>query len=270
MAAQRLPVTTSAWIREPLVHFFILGTCLFLAQGWVAHEPRTLEVTPGLRAELARRYQDAHGRAPSDAERATELNKWRRDEALYREALRRGLDRDDEVFRSLLIAKMRTSAGLEIAEPAPTDEKLQAWLESNRKRYETPVRHAFEFLDFAMPDKAASAERERCLAELLRGKAPSSLGRVVTSATLSESDMQGRIPPELIAAIVRVKANEWQSVEARGTQYLVRVPSRTGGMPAFETVRADLARDWAEAERQRLVEQAMDRVVEQYSLEIRP
>src|SRR3954464_10304736 len=82
-------------VREPVVHFFVIGALLFVAHGLIVGDPRKITVTPALEAELARRFQDQNGRAPSPAERQAALHQWQRDEALYREALREHLDRDD-------------------------------------------------------------------------------------------------------------------------------------------------------------------------------
>ena len=89
-------------LREPTVHFFLLGALLFLLHHLIVGAPRTVAVTPGVRAEVARRFKDHNGRPPSDAEVEAALRDWKRDEALYREALRDGLDRDDATIRTVL------------------------------------------------------------------------------------------------------------------------------------------------------------------------
>src|SRR5437868_2427476 len=68
-------------LTEPAVHFFALGALLFLAHRLFVGAPRTVVVTPGVKAELSRRYQDANGRPPSDAELRAEVSKWKIDEA---------------------------------------------------------------------------------------------------------------------------------------------------------------------------------------------
>ena len=91
---------------EPIVHFFLLGALLFALHRALVGNPRTIVVTPGLVAELARRFEDLHGRAPSAPELDAERRQWERDEAVYREALRQGLDRDDPAVRGALVAKI--------------------------------------------------------------------------------------------------------------------------------------------------------------------
>src|SRR5450432_2097627 len=119
-------------LREPLLHFFIMGAFLFVAQRWVVGDPRTITVSPGLRAELRRRFQDLNGRKPEPAEFEKSLQQWERDEALFREALRERLDRDDPSVRAALVDKMHARAALEVPKREPTQAELDAWLAAHR------------------------------------------------------------------------------------------------------------------------------------------
>ena len=97
-------------LREPALHFFVLGALLFGAHHLVAGEPHTIVVTPGLKADLARRFRDDHGRQPTAAEQARALRDWQRDEALFRQALAEKLDQNDRAIRAILIDKLRARA----------------------------------------------------------------------------------------------------------------------------------------------------------------
>src|SRR4051812_32721230 len=111
-------------VREPLVHFALLGALLFVVRHWVAGDPRTIVVPPTLKAELARRFEDQNGRKPSAPELARALRSWERDEALFREALREPLDRADPALRLVLIGKIHERAMLEVSKHDPTDAEL--------------------------------------------------------------------------------------------------------------------------------------------------
>src|SRR5450432_629717 len=135
-------------LREPMLHFFGIGALLFLAHHLLMGEPRTITISPALKAELTRRFQDLNGRKPGQAELQTELHKWERDEALFREALRDRLDRDDPAVRSALVDKMQARAAFEVPKREPTELELNGWLGSHRSLYETPIRYDFEFFAF--------------------------------------------------------------------------------------------------------------------------
>src|SRR3982751_3163058 len=134
MSSRDFPI--AGWKRrlltEPAVHFFALGALLFLAHRLFVGAPRTVVVTPGVRAELSRRFQDANGRAPSGDELAAEVHKWEIDEALFREAWRDHLERDDPGIRAILVDKMRMRAALQVPKREPTEAGLAAWLSAPR------------------------------------------------------------------------------------------------------------------------------------------
>src|SRR6187402_1721946 len=75
------------WTRDPTLRFFAIGALLFVVHRVATGDPRVIAVTPGVRADLKRRFRDHRGREPSPAELEQELSAWKRDEALYREAL---------------------------------------------------------------------------------------------------------------------------------------------------------------------------------------
>src|SRR5580692_3305322 len=157
----------SAWKRraarlagEPIVHFFLIGALLFVAHRLVVGDPRVIVVTPGVRAEVARRFRDSHARPADPSELDGELRGWEREEALYREALRDHLDRNDATIRKFLADSVRAREALGIPKREPTEGELEQWFASHRILYETPRRYDYGAVAFAKTDRAASAERE--------------------------------------------------------------------------------------------------------------
>ncbi|HTV23498.1 MAG TPA: peptidylprolyl isomerase [Polyangiaceae bacterium] len=257
---------------EPLVHFFVLGALLFTLHRAVIGDPRTIVVTPGLKAELGRRFEDLRGRAPSAAELDAELRQWERDEAVFREALRQGLDRDEPAIRGALVAKMRAIAAAEASgatERAPTEDELQRWLASHRALYEMPARYDFEFVAFPRTTADAGAERERFERALHDGAAPATLGRPVLGGNMSLPDMQGRVAPELVERLPSFPLGEWQRVDAQHELLLARVKRLDGGLPSLDELRPRLVADWTQAAQQEAVERVLQRSVDRYHIEER-
>ena len=87
-----------SWLREPLVHFLIGGLFLWLFLAWQGEEAdpasRTISITQEDRARMALQWQRMMQRPPTDAELDGLTQSWLREEILYREALRLGLDRE--------------------------------------------------------------------------------------------------------------------------------------------------------------------------------
>ena len=255
---------------ERLLHFFFIGALLFIAQRWVVGDPRTILVTPGLQAELRRRFQDLNGRKPDPVEFAKALAQWERDEALFREAQRERLDRDDPSVRAALVDKMHSLAALEVSKREPTQADLDAWLAAHRRNYESPLRYDFEFVTFPKAEPAAEAQLERFSAALEQGASAATLGRSVAGGNLTEADMLARIAPELAALIPRLAIGKWRRIETPQALLLARVTHVEGGLPSAEVLRPQLIVDWTFADRQRAVERVLQRTVARYRVEQGP
>jgi peptidyl-prolyl cis-trans isomerase C len=269
--------TSSSWQRafvrlraEPLAHFFLLGAVLFALQRGLVGDPRTIVVTPGLKAELSRRFEDLHGRAPTPPELDAELRQWERDEAAFREALRRGLDRDDPGVRNALVTKMHALAAAEVPERAPGEDELQRWLAAHRERYETPLRYDFEFFRFPRSDAGARAELERIERAIRDGVTASSLGRPLTGGNMTLADMKGRIAPELIELIPSLPVSQWQEVDTPQELLLARVKRVDGGLPGLDVLRPRLVADWTSATQQEAVDRILQNTLDRYRIEERP
>lgn len=261
-----------AWLRlraEPVVHFFVLGALLFALQRALVGDPRTIVVTPGLKSELARRFEDQKGRKPSPAELEADLREWEREEALFREAARRRLDRDDPAIRSVLVGKMQGLAASEVSPRAPTDEELAGWLAAHRDRYEAPRRYDFEFFQIPRTERAASSELERLERAIREGANPTSLGRPLLGANLSEADMKDRIPPELSERLPSLPLGQWQRIETERDQLLARVKRSEGGLPSPDVLRPRLIADWSTAMREEIVQRMLQGIADRYRIEER-
>lgn len=264
----------SSWLRraarQPTVHFFALGALLFVAHRAFVGDARVIRVRAGVRDELTRRFRDHQGREPTAAELAVEVRRWTQDEALYREALREGLDRDDATIRTVLADRLRARAAASWRPRAPTEDELDRYLLAHRARYETPPSYAYELVRFAKTEREAEATRKRYAAALAGGAAPASLGRPVVGAELTADLLAERLGPALAAAITHLLPGPWTPLEESDAYLLVRLTGVTGGLPPAEELHARLVADWTYDERQRAVDAAVDAIVRRYRFEETP
>ena len=125
-------------IREPLLHFFILGALLFAFYGWLNRAgfagPSEIVVSRGQTASLKAQFERVWQRQPTEQELSGLIDNWVREEIFYREALAMGLDRDDPVVRRRLQQKVEFIVDSAIPE-APTAEELQRWLDEHTDAY---------------------------------------------------------------------------------------------------------------------------------------
>jgi hypothetical protein len=125
-------------LREPLLHFFLIGAALFAAHAlWSGEAPRrdVVVVSRGRIDNLAAQFEATHGRPPDPAERNGLIEAWVKEEILVREALALGLDREDTVIRDRLRQKMEFVAGGADATP----EAKEAAYKDIARRYEVSI-----------------------------------------------------------------------------------------------------------------------------------
>jgi hypothetical protein len=256
-------------LAEPTVRFFAVGALLFVAHRLVAGNPRVIVVTGGVKAEVERRFRDQHGRAPSPPELDGELRTWERDEALYREALRDGLDRDDGTVRAVLTDRVRARAALGVTRHEPTGAELERWLAEHRSLYETPRRYDYGIVTFPRTERSAAAERERYERELNQGGNPMTAARPIVGATLTADELGQRVGAELAARIRALPVAQWQRLETEQALLLVRLNAVTGGLPAPDELHGRLLADWMYADRKQAVDRAVQAIVDRYRFEQR-
>jgi hypothetical protein len=254
-------------LREPTLHFFVIGALLFFAHHVVVGEPHTIVVDTALKSELRRRFRDHTGRVPSAAELELALRDWKRDEALYREALRQELDRGDATIRAALVDKMRARTLLELPKRAPTEAELEHWLASHRSVYETPLRYDFESITFPKSQPGEAAELQKVELALASNVKPATLGRPIFGATLSAPALEERFGPKLAEEIRALPPGKWQRLESEQNLLLVRLNRVDGGLPSKEELRARLVADFSFAEREQALARATDIIVDRYQFE---
>ena len=255
------------WTREPLIHFLALGALVYLALTWggtpVDPASRVITVGPEQQAQIALSFERTIGRAPTDAELDAGIEKYVRDEVLYREALRLGLEDDDAVVRQRLISKMDMSAGLGAQAGEPGDAVLRAFFEANLARYAGPAAVSFDQLFF---DSQADAS-----AALIAG--PQAGQRIDLPASVEDMPMrevQSRFGELFARTLTPLEpGDDWQGPLPSGFGWhLVRLRDRELGEADFDSLRERVLNDWRNAEIAARQQRAFATLREAYRIEI--
>lgn len=104
-----------SWLRDPLVHFVLVGSALFgLHRVFGRTEAERVEnviiVSDEDVTRLVAEWESAHARAPDPTELRQQVERFVRDAILYHEALALGLERDDPVVRARLIQLLESQS----------------------------------------------------------------------------------------------------------------------------------------------------------------
>lgn len=271
-------------VREPLLHFVILGAALFVLWGILQRngprtpQQRTITFTLDDLRQLQIGFTAQWRRAPTDKEMLAMIEDRIREEILYREALAMGLDKDDTIVRRRMAQKMQFLAEDVSAQYEPTSEDLKAWFAKNTKMFEQPARVTFRTLYFS-PDKRGHAARADAAAALARlnGKPATWPGAAALADSFMFPDyMADRTPSEIAKDfgpgfardLFAQKPGAWSGpIESGYGWHLVFVdsliPSR---IPAFEEIEPDVKTAWLGTRKAEASEEAYKKMRSKYVL----
>jgi len=115
-------------LREPLVHFLILGAAIFAAFSFMTRhktdKPREIVISQGTLENIVTGFSRTWQRPPTEDELRGLVRDYIREEAAYREALAMGLDRDDTIVRRRLRQKLEFLSDDLASRSVPTDADL--------------------------------------------------------------------------------------------------------------------------------------------------
>ena len=261
-------------VREPLVHFLLIGLLLFALYGLVggSNSDRNIRVDDDVAATLFGQFNKTWQRAPTSEEMSALVESYVRDEILYREGVALGLDRDDPTIKRRISQKFATIA--EEYEPAkvPSDAELEAWMKRNPDRYARPALVTFDQIAFE-GSAAGLAALEAARTALAAGVDPRTLGQgrmLLPHFELYPVDLVQRdFGPEFARAIATVRPGRWEGpVKSGYGVHLVRVDRVVAGSaPKLADVRAAVARDYEQDRRTRSLDAAYRKLRENYRVE---
>jgi len=270
-------------LREPLVHFLVIGVAVFAFYSLVLPEdeaapPRgRIVVSAGRVAQLREVFARTWQRPPTPEELRGLVDGFVQEEVYYREALKLGLDRDDTVIRRRMQQKMEFL--IEPAEAAlqASDAELEAFLAAHREDFRIAPRIAFRQVFFS-PEKREPPAVQRAAATL------DELSRAGPGVALREHGDPTLLPAEmpLTSALVIARSfgegfaaqlgdlpeGAWRGpVASPFGLHVVLVTTRIAGYdPPLAEVRAAVLAEWQHRRREDFAEQEYRRLLEGYDV----
>ena len=265
-------------LREPLLHFAVLGAALFGVYRFVAptqSDTSTIVISTEQIASIAAQFRGTWQRPPSREELERLIEARVRDEVLYREGLAMGLDRDDPVVRNRVKQKMEVLSE-DALTAEPTDAELQAYLDAHTDQFALPASVSFQqiYFDPARRSRGLDIDARRARAVLQAG------GRVSGDQTLLPAHMERAYPPDIEAAfgaafetsVRSLSVGTWsEPVRSTFGYHLVRVSARTDSRaPALADARDVVAREWLRAQNVAARERLFQSLRARYAVSIAP
>ena len=250
-------------LREPLLHFLVLGAALFGLFSMVgkkdAEAPAKIVVSASRVATLADGFARTWRRPPTEQELQGLVEDYIRDEIFYREGRAAGLDRDDVVIRRRVRQKMEFLAE-DMAAAEPSDEQLAAYLASNPERFRTEDRLTFHqvFLSATRRGSALDGDARQIAETLARTSAPVDTATIGDPFLLgeefremSQSDVARTFGEGFAKQLSAVEPGRWQGpIPSSFGVHFVFVDERAkGSLPPLDAVREAVQREWLNARR---------------------
>ena len=245
-------------LREPLLHFLIIGVLLTLGMGLARSAQRpVLRIEGEELAQLANYWEVQAQRPPSPQELQAILRERIDEELLAREAVRLGLDRDDIIIRRRLAQKVAfANEDLSVAK-APDEAALKALYAAAPGRFAQPGRMALRQVFFSTERRSgdAQAAAAKALSHAQAGAGDVAGDPSILPSTYGEVtalDLGRDFGPAFEAAAVRAPVGQWAGpVASPYGWHILRVEARRATeVPPFETVRDEVRDAWLEQTRE--------------------
>lgn len=268
-------------LREPFVHFVILGGLLFAGhsswQKHVAKSDRTILVSPAEMERQAQIFASENKRPPSDADLEGLLFAYIEEQALMREAKHLGLDEDDTIIRRRLAQKMRFMIDDISDIELPPRADLKAWFNANTDRFMRPETRSFEHVYLSPKGRSNTVVSE---ADTLLSQLDS------TEDWQSESDpfMTGLSFTNLAQPAVQrdfgtafaenlfalPDTPDWQGpINSAFGVHLVRLTHiKPESLPEFGVIQAEVEAVWLEEAKRAQNTEALKKLIEKYRVEV--
>lgn len=239
-------------LREPLLHFLLLGGLLFAVYAWIGERDTpnaTIVVDQGRVAALSAQFERLWHRAPTSTELQGLIDAWVREEILYREGLAAGVDRNDDIVRRRVVQKMRFLAETAVAR-VPTEAELEAWWRAHPQDYRVPPTYTLqqEYLD-AQPGTSMLPSR------------------LVGAST---ADVARTFGTDFSDALTGLPTGTWsQPIRSGFGLHRVLIEARTaGGVAPLSDVRAAVERDFLAARTRQVEDEFYASARRRYTVEI--
>ncbi len=270
-------------LREPLLHFLLLGAGLFAAFSWTSGDtatgPKSINVTQGTIEHLVEVFVRTRQRPPAEQEIKGLIQDYVREEISVREAMALGLDRDDLIIRRRLRQKLEFVTEDLTAQADPSNQELQTYLKEHPAEFATEPRYTFRqvYLDPQRHGENLHHDAARLLVELRKVGGKGNIA-AIGDPSLLEGEFKDALAHEVrdafgenfVAILGTLPLGQWQGpVESAYGAHVVFLTERTeGGVPPLESVRNAVRREWMNTKRREANDKFYEELLKRYDVRI--
>jgi hypothetical protein len=278
------PGSMKRLLREPLIHFLLIGAVLFAAYGYMqrgrggVESSKQIQLTVDDLRQLVILFQSQWRREPTAQELSRLVENKVQEEILYREALAMGLDNDDTIVKRRMAQKLQFLAEDIAAAREPTAAELKSWFEKNKAMFAQPSRVSFRHLYFT-PDRRGQRARDdavNALSKLAGQPQDAKVAGSLADPFMFQDYYRDRAPdylgkefgPQFAQAVAKLAPGSWQGpIESGFGWHLVFLDTLIPGRsPAFEEIEPDVKTAWLGEQKSQAWEKAYKEMRAKYTV----
>ena len=247
-------------LREPLLHFLLIGAALFIVFSVVGEDPgergdKTIIVSEGKIEQLASIFMKTWQRPPTSQELKGLVDDFLLEEVYYRQAVEMGIDRDDTIIRRRMRQKLEFFTDDAVAAIQPSEEQLAEYLAANPEKFRRDSIYTFRQV-YINPEKHGDgfdAYVQRQLAALKAGEEVAGDSRLLEDSfeAATSRAVDSAFGAGFAAKLDELEEGEWQGPISSGLGvHLVKVDGHVPGeVPELSEVRPAVEREWSNEQR---------------------
>lgn len=266
------PAQPHRWLREPLLHFVLLGGSLFALDHFVAStadDSHTIVVGADVDSEATETFKAARGREPNHDELEALHRVWLDNEVLYREGLALQVDKGDPAIRERVIFKALSVVDSNVKLPPVDDRVLRAWFETHRAKYDEPAR--FDFEEAALAGTNSEASVREFVVALNSGTPGDAKAGLRVFKGRPHSNLVDSYGADFAQALEATTPGTWQALLTRDGWRAMRLNAITPPKPAtFEALRGVILQDWTDATASEQRSLAVRALAKKYKIKYEP
>jgi parvulin-like peptidyl-prolyl cis-trans isomerase-like protein len=247
-------------LKEPLLHFLLVGAALFGAYTWLNRtvEKPSVGKTPQIQVSagdvqwLVENWTTQWQRPPTQQELRGLVVDYLNEQLLAREARALGLEENDVIIRRRLAQKLTFLIDDTLRRADPSDDELQQFYETNAQRFRSGARISFVHIYFSPQLRADARLDATAVLKLLEesSRSATELGdRLLLESEFrdeTEQSISSAFGLGFARAVFALKSNAWSGpIESGYGLHLVRVLAlQEARLPSLSEVRARVLEDW--------------------------
>jgi hypothetical protein len=273
------------FLREPLVHFLLLGVLIFAAYGWLSRDLQSEEeifISRGQQEHLVNMFSRTWQRPPTPQEFQGLLRDHLRQEIAYREALKMGLEQGDIIIRRRMRQKLELLTDEIVSFSKPGESDLQNYLEENREVFRLEPVFDLRQIYISLDKRGTAADEfaQGLLDQLHKDKGEGMLAdwKELGDSLPLPSELKGARSSEISRqfgqqftdSLIEVEPGDWTGPVLSGYGlHLVMIDQFTPARdPALEEVRERVKIEWMDKRRRNATDELYDQLAENYEIEI--